>query len=767
MKRLYSDPTEPEYDYMESLQSEEPEGTYRINRDLNLAHRIVEETGANLFLTGKAGTGKTTFLRRLRNTSSKRMVVLAPTGVAAINAEGSTIHSFFQLSFSPFIPGKGFIEKDSRRYNFSKEKRRIIASLDLLVIDEISMVRPDTLDAIDDILRRYRNPALPFGGVQLLLIGDLRQLAPVVKDNEREMLAPYYPSEYFFESHALRQSGFVTIELSTIYRQSDSEFISILNAVRDGKVTMDILNKLNSRYLPGFNSDKSGSYIRLTTHNRMADDINYRKLDEIKSAGVAYQAVVKGNFPESSYPADFLLRLKIGAQVRFIKNDSGIDRLYYNGMLGVVTGLEEDTVIVQPTDGRPPISVGFTEWENTKYIINEQTKEITPVTDGSFFQIPLRLAWAITIHKSQGLTFDKAIIDAGYSFAPGQTYVALSRCRSLEGLVLGQPIPFSAVITDNKVNTFIESAAGQRPEGEALDKMRAEYARHSLAELFDFRSIKIAFDDFHRAVSEYVVPIYPDFYKPFHSAAEIVTRKVDQVGSKFTVLYASHPVTPEQLQSHPEFLEKIKNGCAYFLSLLEEVMDVTDNVNVKLDNSTYVTRLTNAYETVSFRLKVKYNTLKHMADISFSTQEYIKAKAHAVIEASANTGVRKKAEKKRLKEETGKKKASTKEPKEKKPVGYSKRKSLEMYLDGKALPEIATERNLAVSTIASHLGEFIASGELDPAPLFEGDNFRIIEEAFSKVSTYKEVREMLEGKVSDCELSLYYNGIVKPKKENN
>ncbi|MDE5808581.1 MAG: AAA family ATPase, partial [Muribaculaceae bacterium] len=505
----------PDYNYIAPELSEEPESAYELNRDLNLAHRIVEETGANLFLTGKAGTGKTTFLRRLRQTSPKRMIVLAPTGVAAINAEGSTIHSFFQLPFSPFIPGRGFVEKDTRRFSFSKEKRRIMASLDLLVIDEISMVRPDTLDAIDSVMRRYRNPALPFGGVQLLLIGDLRQLAPVLKDDERRLLAPFYPSEYFFESLSLKKSGFVTIELTTVYRQTDRDFINILNAIRDGHASPEILAKLNARYIPDFNPPDSERFIRLTSHNRMADSINRSRLQEIPEAGEIYTASVSGNFPETSYPADFRLHLKVGAQVMFIKNDSGADRQYYNGMLGTVTGLTEDSVIVAPADGKPPVTVGFVEWENTKYIINDETKEILPVADGTFSQLPLRLAWAITIHKSQGLTFNRAIIDAGYSFAPGQTYVALSRCRSLDGLVLGQRIPPSAVITDNNVNSFIADSALSRPDEQAIESMRAEYTRLSLSDLFDFRQAKLAFDDFHRAVAEYVVPLYPEYYESF------------------------------------------------------------------------------------------------------------------------------------------------------------------------------------------------------------------------------------------------------------
>ena len=757
----------PEFDYLDPTLSEEPEAAYEINRDLNLAHRIIEETAANLFLTGKAGTGKTTFLRRLRNSSPKRMIVLAPTGVAAINAEGATIHSFFQLPFSPFIPGKGFLEKDGRRYSFSKDKRRIIASLDQLVIDEISMVRPDTLDAIDSVLRRYRNPALPFGGVQLLLIGDLRQLAPVLRDNEREMLSPYYASEYFFESMALRQSGFVTIELSTVYRQSDRNFIDILNAVRDGNVTPQILDKLNSRYIPNFVPQDSQGFIRLTTHNRMADDINYRRLAALPSEEMQYSAVVNGNFPEFSYPADSLLRLKVGAQVMFVKNDSGSDRRYYNGMLGEVTGMTEDKVIVRPADGSAPITVCYAEWENTKYVINEESKEIELVREGTFSQLPLRLAWAITIHKSQGLTFDRAIIDAGYSFAPGQTYVALSRCRSLEGLVLGQRIPPSAVITDYTVNSFIEASSRTRPDADTIDNMRAEYTRHSLAELFDFRSIRVAFEDYHRALKEYVFPLFPEHYPAFQEVSEIMAREIDQVGAKFIVLYASVPILPDALDSHPEFLEKVMNGCRYFLSHLKRVMEVTDGVNVKLDNTAYVNRLTNAYEAVSFQLKVKYYALSRMAEIPFSPGEYLNAKAEGVLKATDGkiNNVVKKNTPRRANAPKADKEDSTqnKEKSAKKPKGYSKRISFNMFNEGKSIEEIALERGLAETTIAGHLAEFAASGELDITSVVSPVSLRLIEDAFGSTSSPGEVKDMLSGKVKGYEISLYYYAVVRSK----
>lgn len=409
------------------------------NNDIELARKIIEQTGASLFLTGKAGTGKTTFLRNLRTSSRKRMVVCAPTGIAAINAGGVTLHSFFQLDFGVYIPG---MKREGKgRVAFSKEKIRIIRGLDLLVIDEVSMVRSDLLDAVDSVLRRYRDRTLPFGGVQLLLIGDLQQLPPVVVEHERQLLEANYRSPYFFDSHALQQLDYVTIELSKVYRQSDSNFLDLLNAVRDNRADSEVLRRLNERYVPGFNPDDSEGYVRLTTHNHLANMVNDRRLAALQGEAHEFEAKVSGNFPASSYPADLKLTLKEGAQVMFIKNDTGMDRRYYNGMMGKVTTIDDEGLVVTPDDGSDPINVEPVEWENTKFVVNEETNEINEKTDGVFCQIPLKLAWSITIHKSQGLTFDRAIIDASASFSHGQTYVALSRCRTLEGMVLERPPP--------------------------------------------------------------------------------------------------------------------------------------------------------------------------------------------------------------------------------------------------------------------------------------------------------------------------------------
>ena len=462
------------------------------NKELRNAWGFAEHTGISIFLTGKAGTGKTTFLKALKEHSSKRIIVVAPTGVAAINAGGVTIHSFFQLPLSPYVPGTTF--KD--RYDFGKEKRRIIRTLDMLVIDEISMVRSDLLDAIDNVLRRYRDPTLPFGGVQLLMIGDLHQLTPVVTPRDEELLRPYYDTPYFFGSHALQQTSYVTIQLTHVYRQQDQVFIDILNHVRDGVPTAEDLARLNARCKPMFIPKPEEGYIRLTTHNRMADSYNDNELHKLPGKRYVFKAEIEKEFPESSYPADVNLELKQGAQVMFIKNDPSPSHLYYNGRIGHVVGFEEGKIVVKCPGDDYTISVEPAEWENTRYAINEETKVIEPQVLGVFRQYPLRLAWAITIHKSQGLTFEHAIIDASASFASGQVYVALSRCKSLEGLVLASQIQPRNIIGDARVNDYI---ARQQTEAEmsieALPALKEEYYRTQLYDLFNFMPLFAALEE--------------------------------------------------------------------------------------------------------------------------------------------------------------------------------------------------------------------------------------------------------------------------------
>lgn len=457
------------------------------NPQMLAAWRLVEDTGTNLFLTGKAGTGKTTFLRQLRARSNKRILVAAPTGIAAINAGGVTLHSLFQLPLSPYLPGGD--SGQNRKYDrFSKEKRRIIRTADLLVIDEVSMVRADMIDALDASLRRHRDPSKPFGGIQLLLIGDLYQLSPVVVPQEWEMLRQYYRTPYFFSSIALQQTPYQTIELTHVYRQADDAFVRLLNNVRAGNVDSATLRVLNSRYRPGFNPPEEKGYIRLTTHNHMARTLNERQLMMLPSEMVPFEAKVEREFPEAAFPAEATLMLKKDAQVMCLRNDP--ERGLFNGMMAHVTRITPDYhVYIRPIGSSREILVEPVTWENTKYKLSDSGELVTTV-DGTFTQLPLRLAWAITIHKSQGLTFDRAIIDASAAFAHGQTYVALSRCRSLEGLVLESPLTPEAVITDSDVRDYSDSHCTGTPDNDALQRMAHAYLLSLLDELFDFRGCR-------------------------------------------------------------------------------------------------------------------------------------------------------------------------------------------------------------------------------------------------------------------------------------
>jgi hypothetical protein len=462
------------------------------NPQMQLAREFVRTTNRSVFLTGKAGTGKTTFLHNLKGDLPKHMIVTAPTGVAAINAGGVTLHSFFQLPFGPFVPG-GEAERQAVVHRLKREKRDIIRSLDLLVIDEISMVRCDLLDAVDFVLRRHRASDLPFGGVQLLMIGDLHQLAPVVPDKDWAILRDVYDSGYFFSSRALQATDVVPIALEHVYRQSDPHFIALLNRVRDNELDDATLTQLNARHVPGFTPDASEGWITLTTHNRSAERINEERLEALDAKPFRFKAKIDGDYPAHSWPTAETLTLKVGAQVMFVRNDSSADKRYFNGKIGTVTQLSRGRIVVQcPATASEPetdIDVEPVTWENIEYSIDEDTKEISEAVIGTFTQYPLRLAWAITIHKSQGLTFERTIIDAGAAFSHGQVYVALSRCKTFEGMVLSSPIPRRVIKTDRAVSQYVGAATRNPPTRQQLDEARIAYQQRLLRECWDFDAI--------------------------------------------------------------------------------------------------------------------------------------------------------------------------------------------------------------------------------------------------------------------------------------
>lgn len=605
------------------------------NRELELARQFIEQTDTNVFLTGKAGTGKTTFLRQLRDDSPKRMVVVAPTGVAAINAGGVTIHSFFQLPLSPYVPGMQFSESGRKQYSFSKEKKSILRSLDLLVIDEISMVRADLLDAIDSVLRRYKDHTRPFGGVQLLMIGDLQQLSPVVKDSEVHLLQPHYDTFYFFGSHALKQSRYVTIELKTIYRQTDEQFVRILNAIRERRIDNELLARLNERYIPNFQTKTGDGYIRLTTHNHTAQHYNEQQLAALPAQAYSFKAEVKGNFNESLYPADALLTLKEGAQVMFIRNDESGQGRYYNGRIGHVQKVTADSIVVRCDDGTA-FSVEPSEWANSRYTLDETTKEIREVVEGTFRQYPLRLAWAITIHKSQGLTFEKAVIDAVASFAHGQVYVALSRCKTLDGVVLASPVTPSAIISDDAVADFMHSGVELTDEAtRQLGQLQYDYFYKLLDELFNFQYLRRDFDLVLRLLDEYFYRLYPALLEQYKEKEILFKEILTDVADKFRLQYTSLIQQASDYAGDSFLQERIGKAAAYFHVKLDSLLlSLLKTTKVETDNQTIRKRMDEALFNLRESFYLKRELMRHFVMHPFSAGEYLQAKAVITLEGS-------------------------------------------------------------------------------------------------------------------------------------
>lgn len=598
------------------------------NREIELAGKIIEETGMNLFLTGKAGTGKTTFLKNLRHSCTKRMVVLSPTGIAAINAGGMTIHSFFQLSFAPFVPG--IPRKDNNVHRMSKEKIKLIKTLDLLVIDEISMVRADLLDAIDDVLRHLRDHSLPFGGVQLLLIGDLQQLAPVVTDNEREVLSAIYPTPYFFSSKALSSTEYLTVELKHVFRQQDSNFIRLLNRVRDNSADSEILRELNNRYIPDFNPPENEGYIRLVTHNYQANRINEQTLARLNTEEYSFEAEVHGDFPEKSYPAERNLVLKEGSQIMFLKNDT--ERKFFNGMIGKVEKIQNGEILVSRNHDGYCFRLEPVSWDNIKYSLNSETGDITEDIVGSFSQYPVKLAWAITIHKSQGLTFDKAIIDASHSFAHGQAYVALSRCRSLEGLILDAPISLSSIICDSNVIEFSRVRSAGAPDISMIEQMKKHYMIQLLNELFSFNSIFSSFQVLKRNVDEFVQYNFPSIAKRYKNLEKQLQESVIPVASKFIAQCISICNMASE-ESNEDFLQKrIQAACNYFIPVVEDLLDdLYSLTDADTDSELARKRLEKSFSEVTYLLQLREFLLKQMLITKFSTESFLRAKSEFIL----------------------------------------------------------------------------------------------------------------------------------------
>ena len=620
---------------------------FKTNSQLQLAYEFVEKTGKNVFLTGKAGTGKTTFLHNIKKASTKRSVVVAPTGVAAINAGGVTIHSFFQLPFGPQVPAgeeninqhPGKSNKPEARFQkFNKTKINIIRSLDLLIIDEISMVRADLLDSIDSVLRRYKNRYKPFGGVQLLMIGDLQQLAPVVKEDEWCLLRDYYSTPFFFGSNALQQTDYISIELKHIFRQSDEHFIKLLNKIRNNTLDESTLNTLNKRVIPGFCGSKEEGYITLTTHNYQANKINQNRLNALRNNNKRFLANIEGNFPENIYPTDYELNLKEGAQVMFIKNDPSPDKLFYNGKIGIIEHIGDETIHVKCTDDDSTIDVTPLTWENIKYTLDGETKEIKEKVIGSFKQYPLKLAWAITIHKSQGLTFEKAIIDAEAAFAHGQVYVALSRCKTLEGMVLNSPISAKSLKEDKVVENFTQHINKNLPDKQHLKDAKIKYQHELLDELFDFSIIQKQTRYFIKLLKENLSTIDKELLSNFTQMDKTLDKEIATIGNNFSNEINRLVMQYNEVENNQLLQKRIKKACNYFVPKMETIVDnVLNETVLESDNKQVQKTLNEALDRIRLSSVVKKLCLDACRE-GFVLNKYLDIRAKASIEKIKKSG---------------------------------------------------------------------------------------------------------------------------------
>lgn len=748
-------------------QNESPDFSFSMsdNKDMALAWQFIADTGLSVFLTGKAGTGKTTFLRNLKKEAPKRMVILAPTGVAAINAGGQTIHSFFQFPFGPYVPGAPR-EKNSF-FKLPEWKKDLIRTLDLIVIDEISMVRADMLDQIDNSLRTLRNPALPFGGVQLLLIGDLMQLSPVAKQEEWSILAPFYQTPYFFSSHALARLPYVTIELKKIYRQQDEKFINLLGKVRNGLLDSNDLALLNSRYDPKFvGPTDEPDWIRLTTHNATAQDYNQRCLYALKAKEFSYNAIIQGDFPEYLYPMDEKLVLKVGTQVMFIKNDN-TTHAYYNGKIGVVTNLSNNEIEV--TCGQEsPIKVTQQTWENIKYTLNESSKEIEEKTAGSFTHYPLRLAWAITVHKSQGLTFDHAVLDVNSSFAHGQTYVALSRCRTLEGMRLSAPINTGAIMMDPSVNNYIDLELDKSKEGiNRLDEMKSQYVVSLLDEMYSFDLLFNAHERLSRVAAEYVGNNVP-LYKALKELRIRMSEELRDVAFKFRNVYAAFPLADDATKE--KIQERIKGSCTYFCDKIADIFTPFFHKfrSIGVENRKGAEMYAESMDTFYINARVKSLIFSGMMNGDFTSKRYLSVKAKALLD---NTGKVSKAMKNASRQKVKKLENTNLEYKKKpKHKGATVDETYELKKQGLTIKEIAAKRNLAVSTIYTHMGDLLQRKLISIDEIVAPERIECIREAMKTFTESYSLTELKEKLPEDYEfpevrLTLFYFNSLESEKE--
>ena len=742
--------------------------------------QFINQTSQSIFLTGKAGTGKTTLLRKIMASTHKNAVIVAPTGIAALNAGGVTIHSFFQLPFAGFIPEFGaqpafsesvkFETKQTllRHFTMNKTRLKMIRNIDLLIIDEVSMLRADLLDAIDWTLRNIRRVHEPFGNVQVLFIGDLLQLPPVVKQEEWQILRNHYQGIFFFHAKVLQETQPLYIELSKIYRQQDQDFIQLLNQLRNNQMSSEDLQILNQYVRPDFDANKEEGYITLSTHNAKADQINAIALEALPEKLWSYAAEITGDYPKHLYPLEPTLELKLGAQVMFIKNDLSLEKNYFNGKMGKIKALSSDEILVEFPEEKKTINVEKFEWSNIRYELNAATGEVEEKTIGTFVHYPLKLAWAITVHKSQGLTFDKAVLDVSEVFAPGQAYVALSRLRTLSGLVLTQPMRMNGLSNDQQVMAYSQHKADENTLPKVLEAHTKHYLLQTLKQAFDWYELRSQWSQHEASYQAIGAKSEKTKNKSWMALQNQVVQATKEPAEKFIRQL-------EGLFTKPHFdrvflKERVDAAYHYFFAQLDGVL---------LSNLRKIAELSRVRKTKSYA-----EELEALDDILTETilkLKKVRLLVTAVAEGEAITKDRiwnndlqqyklskiaiVRQELKQVPsllddpdaEEVSFLKSTKKLAKEQKVKKSTQEKTLELLEAGKEVSEIARERQLSVQTINSHFAYLIRSGQIELTDVMSPKRISELEQLFDgfEGNSLNPLKEKLGSKATWDELKLY------------
>ncbi len=743
--------------------------------------QFINQTNKSVFLTGKAGTGKTTLLKEIIKSTHKNTVVVAPTGIAALNAGGVTIHSMFQLPFGGFIPANNveahfsdslkFETKDTLRRHFrmSALKRQVLQNMELLIIDEVSMLRSDLMDAIDFMLQSVRKKRIPFGGVQVLFIGDLLQLPPVIREEEWRTLRQYYKGKFFFHSHVIQNNPPLYIELSKIFRQSDETFIELLNNLRNNKITSENISFLNQYVQPNFDLKANKGYITLTTHNAKADTINLQSITDLIGSATRYQAKITGDFPEKIFPLEETLELKNGAQIMFIKNDLSAEKNYFNGKMGFVKSISKEEIWIHFPEENKSIEVERYEWQNIRYFVNENTKEIEEEVLGTFVHYPIKLAWAITVHKSQGLTFDKAALDVSQVFAPGQAYVALSRLRSLNGLVLLTPLKMNGISNDDDVMDYASNKATNEILELELKNETKEFIHSYLKSSFhwidlaqEWRNHKFSYMESDKSIKSK----HSKWATQQMEFCELLLDPASKFMSQLNKLFAS------EIIDYTFINDRIQAAYGYFYDKLDRL---EYEILYKIEEIKRVKQVKQFYDELLVLEELQTKSILQLMKAKRLTEAIINQKTISKESLHSSEITNYKANKIELVVEDFKRnnlnliadkvEVSYYEPKKKKTEKTTKKSTIqityEYWIDKNSIEEIANLRKLTVGTILSHFTKLIQDKAVSINDIMPEDKIEALTKAFYgyKEESLNSMKEQLGDAFSWEELRMFKSSL--------